>query len=103
MKKLFVLLCLIPLLGGCGYTFVGHPAGYLFSSVQAPLAGGGPVGAKKGESCASSILGLIATGDASVDSAARNGGISQVGTVSYKYTSILGALYVQVCAVVTGN
>ena len=48
------------------------------------------VGSKVGTSSATSILGLIATGDAGVNSAAKNGNITKVSHVDIKTNSILG-------------
>ncbi len=60
------------------------------------------IGPKKGESCTSNILGLIATGDASAITAARKAGISKVTSIDYKMTNILG-LYATFCVIVTGE
>ncbi|MBI3183851.1 MAG: hypothetical protein HYZ28_17070 [Myxococcales bacterium] len=58
--------------------------------------------AKKGEACAASILGIITTGDASVQQAAANAGITKIGVVDNKYSNILG-LYAKYCVVVSGE
>ena len=58
--------------------------------------------AKTGEAKATSILGIIATGDASVAAAAKNGGITKVKTVDVKATSIIG-IYATYTVVVTGE
>lgn len=47
-------------------------------------------GSKMGTSKANSYLGLIAIGDASVDTAAKNAGITRISHVDSKKTSILG-------------
>jgi len=60
-------------------------------------------GAKTGEACTSQILGLIQTGDMSLKTAASNGGISQVASIDYSQTRILGSLYGQNCIMVNGN
>lgn len=58
--------------------------------------------AKKGESCAKSILGWVTIGDASVASAAKNGGITNVGVIDNDFSNILG-VYAEFCIVVHGN
>ena len=58
--------------------------------------------AKKGEACASGILGLVATGDASINTARTNGNINAVSSVDYSSYSILG-IYTKYCVVVRGN
>jgi hypothetical protein len=60
------------------------------------------VGAKKGEACSSSILGWVTTGDSSVATAAKTGGITKVASVDNTYSNILG-IYASYCVQVTGN
>lgn len=48
------------------------------------------LGKKVGSGEASSILGIIATGDASIESAAKKAGISKVSHVDYQSKNILG-------------
>lgn len=57
---------------------------------------------KKGQACASSILGIIATGDASIDAARRNGGIRSIANVDEEYFGVLG-IYASVCTNVYGK
>ena len=51
---------------------------------------------------ATNILGLIATGDSSIDAAKKAGGIKDVSSVDHDSTSILG-LFGTFCTVVKGN
>ncbi len=61
------------------------------------------VGAKSSpEQCAPSILGIVATGDASVGKAAKMAGITKVAVVDAKYSNILG-LFAKYCVVVHGE
>lgn len=55
-----------------------------------------------GEACAQSILGIVATGDASISAAKKNGGISKIAYVDHKTTNVLH-LYGQYCTIVTGE
>ena len=66
--------------------------------------GAGPAqsGAKTGEACAMSILGIVAVGDASVEAAKAEGGVSKVSTVDYAQFGILG-IYANTCTVVKGE
>jgi hypothetical protein len=57
---------------------------------------------KHGESCAENYLGLIATGDASIDTAKKRGGITKVNSVDHSSTRILG-YYAKFCTVVAGE
>jgi hypothetical protein len=58
--------------------------------------------AKRGEACATSILGLVATGDASINTARTNGNINAVSSVDYSTSNILG-VYAKYCIIVRGN
>ncbi|MCR9141358.1 MAG: TRL-like family protein [bacterium] len=64
---------------------------------------GAGVGSKQGESCASSILGLIATGDVGIKTAAENGGITRVRSIDTHNTQILSSIYQETCILVNGD
>ncbi|MCF0222666.1 MAG: hypothetical protein HUK20_00205 [Fibrobacter sp.] len=57
---------------------------------------------KEGRASASSILGIIATGDASIAAAARNGGITKIHTVDVEAFSVLG-IYATHTVIVRGE
>ena len=59
-------------------------------------------GTARGESCATSILGAYASGDASIDAAKKDGGIAQVTVVDHTAKSILG-FYAKYCTIVYGK
>lgn len=59
-------------------------------------------GSARGESCATSILGIIATGDATIDSAKKAGGVVQVTAVDHSSMGILG-FYAKYCTIVYGK
>jgi len=48
------------------------------------------LGAKEGVSSSMSILGAVAVGDASIASAARNGGVTSIQNVDFEYFNVLG-------------
>lgn len=80
---------------GCG-SFVAPvipPTGGAFTNIEGPLDldshGGKSIGPLKGESQSVEWLGLVATGDASIATAAREGGIRHVNHVDYRYSSFL--------------
>jgi hypothetical protein len=103
-KKLGVVGALVAsvCLTGClsGATPV---VGLLLTSVKGPItATGQGSGTKSGKSPAISILGLVAFGDASIQSAKANGGIKTVSHVDYEALSILGA-FSQYTTVVWGD
>ncbi len=60
------------------------------------------LGGKRGESGASDILGIIATGDASAATAAKQAGITKIASVDGTASNILG-IYSTYCVVVTGE
>ena len=57
---------------------------------------------KKGEACASNVLGLFATGDASIEKARRQGDVAKVSSVDHSSFSLL-FLYSKFCTVVHGE
>ena len=59
-------------------------------------------GTRMGKACASSILGFVATGDASIEAARREGKISKITSVDEEMSTILG-LYAKHCTIVRGN
>jgi hypothetical protein len=96
----------IILIGCGGY---GYPIGSLYTGTQVPhginrneTSGPGKSGDKHGEACATGILGAAAFGDASLDAAKKAGGITEVHSVEFHGTSILG-LYTQGCTEVHGK
>jgi hypothetical protein len=69
------------------------PTGALYTEVKAPIsvATDGDLNyTKVGEAKATSIFGLVATGDASLEAAMRNGNIKRVKHVEYQVKNILG-------------
>ena len=57
---------------------------------------------KEGKACAQTILGLVATGDASLTAAKANGGITEVSHVDHSVRSILG-ITAEWCTIVKGR
>lgn len=60
------------------------------------------LGSKSGEGCATSIFGLITTGDVGVGEIARKANISRVTHIDNKFENILG-LYAKYCTTVYGD
>lgn len=100
--RLSWLLLAGSLLTGCATGGPDINPGFLFTSVQGPVTTTGKAGAggKRGEACASNILGIVAIGDNSIETAKKNGGIKQVASVDYNSFSVLG-LYYKKCTYVT--
>ncbi|MGB9741741.1 MAG: TRL-like family protein [candidate division WOR-3 bacterium] len=87
------IVCLTMLVG-CVPGF--YTVGTLYTSVRTPAAAVayyGPTAnqsAKVSKVTATNILGIIATGDASLEAAMKQGGITKVHHVDQEVTSILG-------------
>jgi hypothetical protein len=91
---------------GCAFPLQQMPAGLLASDVTVPSwnsVAAPTVGSKTGTSTCSAILGLFASGDASVKKAALNGGITKIMTVDTNTKAYLGGLYWSVTTIVTGE
>jgi hypothetical protein len=84
-----VVLFTASLLAGCA---TPYPMGMIYTEVKSPVAtgDGGITYSKVGVAKATSILGLVATGDASIKAAAANGGIKNIKYVDYDSKNILG-------------
>ena len=57
---------------------------------------------KTGEACTNAVLGLVASGDASIEQAKKNGNITEVSTVNASSFSLL-FVYNKYCTIVTGK
>jgi len=70
------------------------PWGQIYTEVKFPVAAtnSGVKSTKVGVAKSQSILGLVALGDASIETAARNGGISRISHVDYEARNILGVI-----------
>jgi hypothetical protein len=87
-----------PSVAGVLYTGVTDPAQALSVAVDASASG-----RKQGSASASAILGLVATGDASVEAAMRNGGITKVHHVDHKVELVLGGIWARATTIVRGE
>ncbi len=90
MKKFFVAAVAAVALTSCA-AGIAPVTGLVYTNVKGPIAAtDNTVGSKVGTSSAKSILGIIGTGDASIDAAAKNAGITKISHVDYETKSILG-------------
>ncbi len=93
MKRLLAASALAAVLSGCAVA--NAPVnGFLYSHVTGPVGvtGSADRPTKVGRSHARSILGLYATGDASIEQAAKNGGITKIHHVDHETQVILGVI-----------
>ncbi len=111
MKKVKLLSVIIPLflffLSGCA---TSYPTGFLYTEFK----NGGTIGtgstttrgtitySKVGKATCTSILSLVATGDASLETAAKNGGIKKIKFVDHQVKNILG-IYGEYTTIVYGD
>ena len=88
---------------GCAYTGVYSRTSSLFHGIfkEGKAVGGGVIGTKKGRSCSKNIMGF-SSGDSSILTAARNGGITKIATVDSEYENIL-FISGKHCTIVTGE
>ena len=79
---------------GCFRAPVIPPTGLVFSQFNAPLTTEfdqtAANGLSTGEAASTSVLGLVAYGDCSLDAAAKAGGLSTIEYCDYSYLNVLG-------------
>jgi len=93
------LFAILVLLAGCA-TYI--PAGVVYTGGTMGVQGNPGDTSKMGKACMTSILALVAWGDASVEAAKEAGGIKDVAIINYEVTNVLG-IYGQYCTVVRGR
>jgi len=88
MKIMSCVLLSSLLLAGCATQI---PLGVALTDNTLPLqVGDHSSGTKVGTATSKSYLGLIAVGDASLETACKNGGITKISHVDWKVKNILG-------------
>lgn len=93
MKKLtFIVTAFVLAIAVSSCALAPSPVlGTVYTDVKAPLAAtSNPTGSKVGTAEATSILGIAATGDASIEAAAKKAGITRISHVDYQSYSVLG-------------
>lgn len=105
---LLVIVALVGLVGCAPFRApVVPPQGLVFSNTSAPLSTefnqSTPASSRQGTASANSVLGLVAWGDASANTAAANGGLTTINYADYKVLTILFGVYSQFTVVAHGN
>jgi hypothetical protein len=77
-------------LTGCAIAPVIPPRGIIFNDQQAPMFSGNATGSKEGRSSTYTILFLVGWGDASIDTAAKEGKITQIRQLDYELFNVFG-------------
>ncbi|MDD2941534.1 MAG: TRL-like family protein [bacterium] len=102
MKK-SLLIAPILLLSACATPLPGVGPGAIFTeTTEAVSANNNIPSTRRGEACATNILGIVSTGDSTVDTAKRQGGITRVSSIDRSFYSILG-VYAKACTIISGN
>jgi hypothetical protein len=105
MKTTFVAAALALLaLNGCAFASGGngYAQGWAYAGYKTPGQVGTGADGKVGEACFSSILGIVANGDGSLEAAKKAGGITQVAYVDHEQFSVIG-VYATSCTIVHGQ
>lgn len=90
---------------GCVVAPVIPPPGFIYNDYEAPLdydVSNSNVATRSGRASTQTFVGLFAIGDASVNAAARNGGIRVIHGADYQYRNILG-IYQEYTTIVHGE
>jgi hypothetical protein len=97
----FLGFCLLNLTGCMG---VASPVmGWAYTEAKYDgVIDDGAAATKTGKACATSILSMVATGDASLETAKVNGGITQIAYVDHSAKNILG-IWGEYCTIVKGS
>jgi len=102
MKHFLPILAVLSLALLAGCSAVTPMTGSLYVQMDGPVAVGSAAGSSKvGEAQAQGIIGIV-TGDASISTAMKNGGITKIHHVDSKVTNILG-IYAKYITVVYGE
>ena len=99
MMKYIALLGVVVMLAGCA-SYLPH--GGIYTEGKMGLQSGSGAADKTGRACMTSILGLVATGDASLEAAKAAGGIKDIVSMNYEVKNILG-VWGEYCLVVKGR
>jgi hypothetical protein len=105
MKKTLITCLSVALLSltGCAMSTRAPVTGFIYQGTEANEQATSNSGAsKRGEACATSILGWVGTGEASIAAAAKSAGITKVAHVDSTHFGVLG-IYAEYCAVVYGE
>jgi hypothetical protein len=111
MTKIKLFSMIIPLvlffLSGCA---TSYPTGVLYTEfknagsigVGSTTTRGAITYSKVGKATCTSVLSLVATGDASIETAAKNGGIKNIKFIDHQAKNILG-IYGEYTTIVYGD
>lgn len=95
----------LTLLSGCSYWPAAGNNGLLYTNVTMPIAvlDQEAPNVRTGEACSTGILGLISSGNSSINTAKTNVGITKITTVEQRFTQYLFGTYSKFCTIVSGT
>jgi len=101
MKKLLTTLAAIVAVvaaTGCASTY---PMGFAYTNLRMPVAATGEkiASTKVGKATCKSVFGLVTTGDASINTAAKSANITVISHVDWEVENILGVIGTYSCVV----
>lgn len=109
MKRVMLLMLAVAVCvgaAGCYVTPVKPPPGWIVSNIRAPLSadnqGVSTVGAKTGTATVENYLGIISTGDCSIERAVKDVKITKISYCDYEYFNVLG-VYQRFTIIVHGD
>jgi hypothetical protein len=97
--RYIALLGIVLMLAGCA-SYMPH--GMIYTEGKMGVQAGSGAADKTGRACMTSILGLVATGDASLEAAKAAGGVKDIVSMNYEVKNILG-VWGEYCLVVKGR
>ena len=100
-KKIIIVSAIAGVLTGCASGLTPTSVG-LITDVKGPIMATGVTGTKTGTSCAKTILGLVNSGDASIEAGKAAGDISVVASADY-HTKGFYPFVGETCIIVTGH
>ena len=104
-----VVLAMVSLTGCAGINGYYQPSGlfpaggiYTETTSGGLILENGVTATKEGRACGSYIL-VVGTGDTSIETAMKSGGIKKAVFITQHIKTILGPIYGEICTVVRGN
>ncbi len=87
----------------CAFPLPSSGAGWIYTDVTEGVFANGSVRENRsGEVCSKNILGIVSTGDTSIDLAKKQARINNVASIDRTYEGVLG-IYAKSCTIVKGN
>lgn len=106
MKKIFAIMLISFGLFGCTTAPFQPSVGVMYTDTKAPLQldyNNTDIGHRVGTGTSTSILGLFAFGDCSIQGAAREGGIKTIKHTDYEFTNVLFGVFTKTTVYVYGD